>query len=415
MVWSPFPLLKQGCPPDWRFKKRFLIRSIPARDKKDSTQLLEEEMNRTRKVLWVMMVLTMIMSALMSCTPAPAATTAPTTASTSAPAKPTDAPTQAPASSGKPLIVYTNSGSDGRGDWLKQRAAQDGFQIEYVQLGAGDLANRLVAEKNNQIADLVFGLNAVEYEKLKKQDMLLKYEPAWAKTVDMTLGDKDGFYYPTVVQPLLLAYNPKIITKDAAPKDWIDLSKPEFKDKAALLAVTGGTSKTILASILVRYVDPKGTYGISDQGWKVIKDIIQNQHIVADGEDYWGNAIKGTRPMLMMWGSGLLQNEKSLNVDFDFIMPSVGVPYVVEQVAIFKNSKNIDQAKKFDEWFGSVKIQTEWSAKFGTTPAQPEALKSSAADVTALMAAVKPQNVDWAFVAANIDKWIEKIQLEDLK
>ena len=54
------------------------------------------------------------------------------------------------------MIVYTNSGSDGRGDWLKERAAQDGFKIEYVQLGAGDLANRLVAEKNNQIADLVF-------------------------------------------------------------------------------------------------------------------------------------------------------------------------------------------------------------------------------------------------------------------
>ena len=224
------------------------------------------------------------------------------------------------------MIVYTNSGSDGRGDWLKQRAAQDGFQIEYVQLGAGDLANRLVAEKNNQIADLVFGLNAVEYEKLKNQDMLLKYEPSWAKDVDMTLGDKDGYYYPTVVQPLLLAYNPKFVTKEAAPKDWTDLAKPEFKDKSTLMAVNGGTAKTILASILVRYADPNGTYGISDQGWKVIKNIIQNQHIAADGEDYWGNAVKGTRPMLMMWGSGLLQNEKSLNVDFISWSPRSACP-----------------------------------------------------------------------------------------
>ena len=97
------------------------------------------------------------------------------------------------------------------------------------------------------------------------------------------------------------------------------------------------------------------------------------------------------------------------------MVPEVGVPYVVEQVAIFKNSKKIELAKQFADWFGSAKIQSEWSAKFGTTPAQPDALKNSSAEVNALMAAVKPQKMDWSFVAANIDKWMEKIQLEDLK
>ena len=372
-------------------------------------------MKERRSTLWMMMVVTMTMVMLASCAPTPAATTAPTSAPANTAVQPTAAPTKAQVSGDQTLIVYTNSGSDGRGDWLKDRAAQDGFQIEYVQLGAGDLANRLVAEKNNQIADLVFGLNAVEYEKLKNQDMLLKYEPSWAKVVDMTLGDKDGYYYPIVVQPLLLAYNPKSVAKDAAPKDWTDLAKPEFKDKTTLLAVNGGTAKTILASILVRYTDPKGTYGISNQGWEAIKNLIQNQHIAADGEDYWGNAISGKRPMLMMWGSGLLQNEKSRSVDFDFMVPEVGVPYVVEQVAIFKNSKKTELAKQFAEWFGSAKIQSEWSAKFGTTPAHPDALKDSSAEVKALMAAVKPQKIDWSFVAANMDKWMEKIQLEDVK
>src|SRR5690554_4859679 len=39
---------------------------------------------------------------------------------------------------GQELIIYTNSGSDGRGDWLKERAEQDGFKIEYVEAGAGE-------------------------------------------------------------------------------------------------------------------------------------------------------------------------------------------------------------------------------------------------------------------------------------
>jgi iron(III) transport system substrate-binding protein len=369
-------------------------------------------MKAVRRIFGVIMTATIIMGMLASCAPAPAAQ--PTNVPAQSDTQATTVPVSAKNSGDQTLIIYTNSGSDGRGDWLKERAAQDGFKIEYVQLGAGDLANRLVAEKNNQIADLVFGLNAVEYEKLKMLDMLLKYEPSWAKEVDMTLGDKDGYYYPIVVQPLLLAHNPEFVAKDAAPKDWTDLAKPEFKDKATLLAVGGGTAKTILASILVRYTDPNGTYGISNQGWEVIKNIIQNQHIAADGEDFWGNAISGTRPMLMMWGSGLLQNEESRSLDFDFMVPDVGVPYVVEQVAIFKNSKQTDLAKQFADWFGSAKIQSEWSAKFGATPAHPDALKNSSPEVIALMAAVKPQKIDWSFVAANIDKWMEKIQLEDL-
>jgi iron(III) transport system substrate-binding protein len=116
-----------------------------------------------------------------------------------------------------------------------------------------------------------------------------------------------------------------------------------------------------------------------------------------------------------MWGSGLLQNEKSRSVDFDFMVPGAGVPFVVEQVAIFKNSKKTELAQEFAEWFGSAKIQAEWSAKFGSTPAHPAALKNSTAEVQALMAAVKPQKIDWSFVAANIDKWMEKIQLEFVK
>lgn len=372
-------------------------------------------MQERRRYFWMMMVAAMALVLLAGCAPTPAATTAPTAAQGNADDQPTAEPTKEQAGGDQTLIVYTNSGSDGRGDWLKERAAQDGFKIEYVQLGAGDLANRLVAEKNNQIADLVFGLNAVEYEKLKNQEMLLKYEPSWAKDVDMTLGDKDGFYYPTVVQPLLLAYNPEFVTKEVAPKDWTDLAKPEFKDQATLLAVGGGTAKTILASVLVRYTDANGTYGISDEGWEVIKNIIQNEHIAADGEDYWGNAISGERPLMMIWGSGLLQNEESRSVDFDFMVPDVGVPYVVEQVAIFKNSKKIELATQFAEWFGSAKIQSEWSAKFGTTPAHPDALNDSSAEVKALMAAVKPQTIDWSFVAENIDKWMEKIQLEFVK
>jgi iron(III) transport system substrate-binding protein len=315
----------------------------------------------------------------------------------------------------KSLVIYTNSGNNGRAEWLTEKAAQKGYKLNVVTLGGGDLANRLVAEKNNQIADLVYGLNAVEYEKLIKQKLLLKYKPSWAKEVDVSLGSKSGYYYPIVVQPLLLAYNKQSYNEQTAPKDWTDLAKPEFKNKHTILNLGGGTAKTIIASILVRYQDRKGEYGISKKGWDVIKNYIQSGHLEVQGEDYYSAMIKGERPLLMVWGSGLLQNEQTRGVKFGIMTPQIGVPFVVEQVAIFAKSKKANVAKEFVNWFGSAEFQAEWSAKFGTTPVQPAALAKAAPEVKELMAAVKPQKINWTFVADNIDKWMEKIQLEYVK
>ena len=59
------------------------------------------------------------------------------------------------------LVIYTNSGSNGRDAWLKDYAKQAGYNVEVVQIQGGDLANRIISEKNNPQADLVFGLNAM--------------------------------------------------------------------------------------------------------------------------------------------------------------------------------------------------------------------------------------------------------------
>lgn len=130
------------------------------------------------------------------------------------------------------LIVYTNANSDGRGEWLVEKAKASGFEIELVGAGGANLTNRLIAEKNNPIADVVFGLNNMLYENLKKENVLTKYVPKWAGEVEPGLNDPEGFYHGLVKQAILLGYNPKNYTAETAPKDWTDLYKnPAFKGK----------------------------------------------------------------------------------------------------------------------------------------------------------------------------------------
>lgn len=53
----------------------------------------------------------------------------------------------------KTIVVYTNSGSEGRDEWLTKRAAEDGFNVQVVHLGGSAVTERMIAEKNNPLCD----------------------------------------------------------------------------------------------------------------------------------------------------------------------------------------------------------------------------------------------------------------------
>lgn len=307
------------------------------------------------------------------------------------------------------LIIYTNSGSNGRDEWLKSKASEQGYNIEVVQIQGGDLANRIISEKNNPQADLVYGLNALEYEKLKKAEVLEKWEPTWKDDVDMSLGDTDGYYYPIVIQPLVNIMNADLTE---TPKDVTDLLSDEWTDKYTILNFGGGTGKTLLASLLVRYTDENGEEGISEEGWDTVKQWIQNGHMEQDGEDYVGNVISGTVPICEMWGSGVIQNQNERDYKFQILVPEVGVPYVTEQVAMIAGSKKTDLAVDFANWFGSSDVQAEWMKQFGTIPCQPDALAQADEDITEFVNQVHAQDMDWQFISDHIEAWVEKCELE---
>ena len=236
-----------------------------------------------------------------------------------------------------------------------------------------------------------------------------KWEPEWSGEVDLSLGDPDGYYYPLVIQPLVNIMNADL---ENPPQDYTDLLSDEWTDKYTILGFGGGTGKTMLAGFLVRYTDPDGELGISDEGWDTIKQWIQNGHMEAEGEDYVGAVIDGSRPICEMWGSGVLQNEDERGASFQIMSPEIGVPYVTEQIAILKGRNNTEKAIEFANWFGSAQIQEEWMNEFGTIPCNTGAYEKAPEDVKEFVDSVHQQDIDWAFVAENLDAWVEKVELE---
>lgn len=316
---------------------------------------------------------------------------------------------------GVTLTIYSNSVSDGRGDWLVERAKQDGFDLQYVDLPAADVQSRLIAEKSAPIADVTFGLNSIIWESLKSEDILTAYKPTWADEVSDGLNDPDDYYHATVKQAILLTYDLNQISEDEAPKDWTDLwEKDQFHGKYEYqTSLGGGTVRNVLAGILTRYADESGDLGISDEGWKAIQSYYQNGVPSESGVDLYAKIADSSSPVVMgqMWSSGIEARDEQYGVKTGYAVPDIGVPFAVEGVAIVNGTKNLDEAKRFVEWFGSAQIQGEWAEKFSTLPANTNAVDKANA-FNQKMAKLKAQDIDWALVAENIDAWCEKIMLE---
>lgn len=312
------------------------------------------------------------------------------------------------------LVIYSNSFAGGQGDWLAEKAKEAGFNLTLVELGGSEMGERIRAEANNPVCDVAFGMNLVEYELLKDADCLLSYTPEWADKVDVeAFGDAtDHMYWPIIIQPLFLMYNKDVVTN--APTSWEDLAKEEYKGLFNMRQLSGGTAKTITATILQKYADPDGELGVSEEGWKVIADIYANCHYEADGEDYVGNVVNGTVPMTEMWGAGLCKNQAQYNMEFGVMVPEEGVPYVVEQLAIIKGTDNAELALEFINWFGAAEQMYGWSTNAGATPANVDALAMVEDENIKAMADFKVQDVDWALVKEKCNEWAEHIELNYL-
>lgn len=316
---------------------------------------------------------------------------------------------------GETLTIYTNSGSDGRGEWLEEKAKEAGFDIQFIDAGAAETQSRLIAEKNAPVADVVFGLNSIIWSSLKSEDILTEYVPKWAGEVESELNDPDGFYHATVKQAILLCYDENQISEEEAPKDWPDLwQKEEFHGKYEYLTgLSGGTVRNVLAGILTRYADPEGELGISDEGWKEIESYYKNGSPNESGVDLYARIADTNNPIIcgQMWSSGIESRDEQYGTKTAYAVPEVGVPYAVEAIGIVNGTKKLDEAKEFVDWFGSAEVQGQWAEEFSTLPANEKAV-DKANEFNQEIAKIPAQDIDWDLVAENIDAWCEKIILE---
>jgi len=258
------------------------------------------------------------------------------------------------------LFVYTSMKESMVGD-LKTAFTKKNpeIKLDFQSAGAGKIMAKIAAERESGkiMADVLWTSEVPDFYQLKAQGILQPYIPADIKQVLNPLPDYDGSFTAVRLGTLGIAYNTRLIKE--APKTWADLQKPAFKGAYGIAnPALSGTAYMSVAVLSKTF------------GWSYFEGLRANGAKMGKGS---GQVVDDTASGDLV--ASLAVDYITLDkVDKGATLALVYPPEMLlipSPVAIFKNSPNVDAAKKFVDFLLSKEGQTI-IANEGTLPVRTD-------------------------------------------
>lgn len=237
------------------------------------------------------------------------------------------------------LTVYTA----GPGTLAKKLAAgyekQSGTKVNIFQATTGKVMARLEAEQANPLADVLISASWDTAEELQQRGWLLPYQSANAAKVPDFL--KTDFYVAQGISALGIVWNTKSGTPE--PKEWRDLTTPDFKDKVTTPdPALSGASLDLLIGL---------QNGMGEQAWQLF------EKLKANGMAIGGPNAQALTPVLQgakaaVFGAvdyvsyGSIQDGEAIKV----IFPASGTVVAPRPMMILKTTQHAAEAKAFVDY-----------------------------------------------------------------
>jgi iron(III) transport system substrate-binding protein len=234
------------------------------------------------------------------------------------------------------LCVYTSMKESMIGD-LKTAFVKKNpdVKVDFQSAGAGKLMAKIAAERESGkiMADVLWTSEVPDFYQLKAQGMLLPYIPQDIKALLNPLPDYDGSFTAVRLGTLGIAYNTRLIKE--APKTWADLQKPAFKGAYGIAnPALSGTAYMSVAVLSKAF------------GWPYFEALRANGAKMGKGS---GQVVDDTASGDLV--ASLAVDYITLDkIDKGATLALVYPPEMLvipSPIAVFRNSPNVDAAKKF--------------------------------------------------------------------
>lgn len=246
------------------------------------------------------------------------------------------------------VVIYTAKENEEIEEFIPvAEAAMPDLELEVLRLSTGDLTARLLAEKDNPQADLIWGTAATSMIIFKNEDMLEPYAPDDLDAIQSGFRDPDDPPSWVGVDAYLTAfcYNTEVAAENnlPMPTSWEDLLDPVYEGHLVMPnPASSGTGFMFVSSVLQGLGE--------DGGWNYLEGLDKNMAIYTKS---------GSKPCKLA-GVG----EFAIGISFafvgarlkregapiEFVLPAEGSGFEVEANGLMKGANNPEGAKQFLDW-----------------------------------------------------------------
>lgn len=226
-------------------------------------------------------------------------------------------------------------------------AANPDIKINWVRDSTGVMTAKLLAEKDNPQADVVWGIAATSLLLLKSEGMLEPYAPAGVEKLDPKFVDSSTppSWVGMDAYVAALCYNTVEAEKLGLtpPKSWKDLTRPEYKGHVVMPNPNSSGTGFLDVSAWIQM------FG-EDEAWAFMDGLHEN--IAA-------YTHSGSKPCKMAGAGETVigvsfefpgANAKKAGAPIDIIFPEEGSGWEAEATAIIAGTANLEAAQKLVDW-----------------------------------------------------------------
>ncbi|NWG47410.1 MAG: putative 2-aminoethylphosphonate ABC transporter substrate-binding protein [Alphaproteobacteria bacterium] len=266
------------------------------------------------------------------------------------------------ASAGEKLTVYTALEADQYPAYLESfKAAHPDIDLEIVRDSTGIVTAKLLAEKANPVADVVWGLAATSLMLLDAEDLLMPYAPAGLDAIKPNMRDSADTpsWVGMDVWSSAICFNTVEAAKKnvPAPASWQDLTKPAYKGHLVMPNPASSGTGYLMVSAWLQIM------GEAD-GWAFMDALHQNiATYTHSGSKPCKQAAAGEFTVGLSFEYRANKSKKE-GAPLDIILPSEGLGWDMEAVGIISATDAPEAAKTFADWAVSEEAMRLYAENF---------------------------------------------------
>ncbi len=246
------------------------------------------------------------------------------------------------------LTVYTAVEAED----LKKYAARfnedhPDIEIKWVRDSTGIVTAKLLAEKDNPRADVIWGLAATSLLLMKSEGMLHPYRPKGVERLDPRFVDKDDPPTWTGMDAWVASVCVNTVEQEKhgfpTPTSWKDLTRPEYKGHVAMPNPNSSGTGFLDVSSWLQMFGEEG-------GWRFMDALHANiHHYTHSGSKPCKQAARGEIPIGVSFAFRGAKS-KAKGAPIDIVIPSEGIGWDMEATAIVKGTGNLEAARTLVDW-----------------------------------------------------------------